>query len=288
MLLAISALGIPFSDSRFQKNGNTISDFLAKFQKDGGFSHTEDDAAPNLMTTEQCLYALSAAERLLQNKPSLFDMSDSLKIQKSEGIWGKLDVVSKSVIKYPGKSFNDIKGLNCQTAVETLSSRGIINGMTDASFEPLGTMTRAQFAAITVLALGLPQKTTDTFADVNETDWFYPYVGTAYSYEIVKGVSGTAFNPYGTITREEAAVMLTRAASLCGLETDMSKYNTLDILAEFPDYTSISDWAVNAMAFCCKENILDTSVIEIKPREAVTRGEIAEIIYKMLGKADLL
>ena len=288
VLLCMSVLGIPYTDSRFIKNGNTILDFILKFQKDGGFSHTEDETAPNLMTTEQCLYSLAAAERLYENKPSIFDMSDAPKLQKSEGLSGKLDDVSKSVIKYQGKTFEDIKGLGCREAVETLASRGIINGMTDLAFEPSGTMTRAQFATITVLALGLPVKPTDVFADVNENDWFFPYVGTAYSYEIVKGVSETEFNPSGTITREEAAVMLCRAAALCGLGTDMSLLNPLDYLSEFPDYTEISAWAQNAMAFCCKENILDTSVIYLNPHEAVLRAEIAEMIYKMLGKANLL
>ncbi|MBO4898234.1 MAG: S-layer homology domain-containing protein [Clostridia bacterium] len=288
VLLCISQLGIPYTDSRFIKNGSTIPDFLTKFQKDGGFSHTADEDAPSLMTTEQCLYSLAAAERLSQNKPSIFDMSDAPKPKKSEGLSGKLDDVSISVIKYEGKTFEDIKGLDCQTAVETLASRGIINGMTDLAFEPSGTMTRAQFATITVSALSLPQKQTNAFADVNTADWFYPYVGTAYSYGIVKGVSETEFNPSGTITREEAAVMLCRAAALCGLDTDMSMYNTLDYLSEFPDYTDISDWAQNDMAFCCREKILDTSVVYINPREAVTRAEIAEMVYKMLGKANLL
>ena len=284
VLLAISELGIPFTDSRFVKNGNTVLDFLILFQKGGGFSHLENDTAPNLMTTEQCLYALAATERLLLGKASVFDMSDSLGIQKR----GKLDDISVSVIKYKGKSFDDIKEYKNRNAVEALAERGIISGMTENMFVPDGTMTRAEFATITVKALSLPLKTTTFFDDVNTSDWFYPFVGTAQSYKIVNGVSQNAFNPYGTITREEAAAMLTRAAALCGLDTDMSLLNPIDFLAEFPDYTLVSDWAVGSVAYCCKEKILDTSVIEIKPLEAITRGEIAEMIYLLLGKAELI
>ena len=88
--------------------------------------------------------------------------------------------------------------------------------------------------------------------------------------------------------RHGVGLALCRAAALCGLGTDMSLLNPLDYLSEFPDYTEISAWAQNAMAFCCKENILDTSVIYLNPHEAVLRAEIAEMIYKMLGKANLL
>ena len=288
VLLAISELGIPVTDSRFVKNGNTVLDFLCRFRKGGGFSHLENDAEPNLMTTEQCLYALAAAERFLRGKASVFDMSDSLRIQKSEGLPGKLDEISVSVIKYKGKSFNDIKEHKSRNAVETLAERGIINGMTEDMFVPDGTMTRAEFAAITVKALSLPLKTTNLFDDVNESDWFCSFAGTAQNYKIVNGVSQNMFNPYGTITREEAATMLTRAAALCGLDTAMQLSNPIDFLAGFPDYTSVSDWAVNSVAYCCKEKILDTSVTQIEPLEPVKKGEIAEMVYRLLGKAELI
>ena len=288
VLTAISALGIPYSDGRFVKNGNTIPDYLNKYLRDGGFAHTGEDTAPNLMATEQCLYALVAAERLESGKTSLFDMSDVLKSTTSLSDSKKLDEVSKTVIKYPGKTFEDIKDDPSREAIEALAERGVINGMNETEFMPDGTMTRAQFATITVSALSLPGGFSSDFEDVKESDWFFSYINTAYHYGIIKGVSDGIFDPRGLITREQAAVMIKRAASLCGLDTDMSGYPIRDILSEFTDYTTVSDWAADAVAYCFKERILDNGMMEIKPREAVTRSEIAQMIYNMLGKAELL
>ena len=149
-------------------------------------------------------------------------------------------------------------------------------------------MTRAEFAAITVRALGLPIKVNNTFTDVTENDWFYSYVNTAYYYGIVNGVSDAEFNPSGTITREEAAVMVARAAKLCGIDTDIEVPEARDILAGFLDYVKASDWAVGSLAFCYDNEILPNDAMEIKPKEAVIRAEIAQMLYNMLMVSRLI
>ena len=87
-------------------------------------------------------------------------------------------------------------------------------------------MTRAEFAAIVVRALGLTPEGKNSFSDVAAEAWYAPYVGTAYSCGIITGVGDGRFNPSGTITRQEAAVMVSRAAKLCGLETEMDNAAT--------------------------------------------------------------
>ena len=139
-----------------------------------------------------------------------------------------------------------------------------------------------------VKGLALPIKGNDIFTDVTEKDWFYNYVITAYSYGIIKGVSDTEFKPNGTITREEAAVMVARAAKLCGMNTEIEAFETRDILAGFLDYVKASDWAVSSFAFCYDNKILSDDAMEIKPKEAVTRAEIAQMLYNMLTFSKLI
>ena len=117
----------------------------------------------------------------------------------------------------------------------------IIAGTSDDAFCPDDTMTRAEFAAIVVKGLGLPTKEGGRFTDVLQGDWFYNYVNTAQAYGIVTGVSEDEFHPGGTITREEAAVMVARAAKLCGMDTDVETFAARDILAGFTDYVKASD-----------------------------------------------
>lgn len=204
------------------------------------------------------------------------------------GLPDKNEDVKVNEIINKDKTFEDIKDSKNKNAIEELAARGIIDGIDDDTYEPESGMTRAQFAAIAVRALGLPEKNGFDFEDVSETDWFYSYVNTAYAYGIIDGVSDTEFNPNGKITREEAATMTARAAKLCGMKTDMSEDGIRNILAEFTDYTTVSDWAAESVAFCYSENILDNSVLEINPKEEITRAEMAQMIYNMLEKSKLI
>ena len=292
MIVALCELGISLDDPRFVKNSNTILDgMLTYYEKGKGFKHTLDSTS-NQMATEQCFYALVALKRFNEGKNSLYSMSDAILIRetenKHEGLFDKNPDVKKIDIVSHDKTFYDIKGHENQTAIEQLAKRNIINGKTDNSFEPNTTMTRAEFATITVRALGLPLKVNYTFTDVTENDWFYSYVNTAYSYGIVNGVSDAEFYPSGTITREEAAVMVARAAKLCGMNTDIEALEARDILAGFLDYVKASDWAVGSLAFCYDNVILPNDVMEIKPKETVTRAEIAQMLYNMLVLSNLI
>lgn len=287
VLTALSSLGISYKDSRFTKNKNTCVDAILKYYKSGkGFMR---DGSPNSMTTEQCLYALVSAQRLIDGKNPLFDMSDSIRIgETSFGLPGKSDDVKFMAIKYPGKSFDDISGHGAEAVVESLAQKGIINGISSNEFAPNRTMTRAEFATIVSRGLGLEDKSEISFEDISVTEWYYEYVKTAYHYGIVKGTSEKTFNPIGVISKEEAATMIARAASLCGLNTEITADGARNILAAFTDYTDVSEWAMIPLAFCYSQGILDDSQMEINSNNQVTRAEIAQMLYNMLEKAELI
>ncbi len=209
-------------------------------------------------------------------------------IDTPQGLSEKHEDVQIVPVVFSEKTFHDVQNHENQKAIEELAVRGIINGKTDEIYCPDETMTRAEFATIVVRALGLPEKKDKIFDDVSETDWYRVYVNTAYSYGIVNGVSEKEFLPDGKITREEAATMILRAAMLCGMNADDNEVSIRNTLAEFSDYVKASDWAKTALAFCFNEAILDKSVIEINPKEAVTRAEVAQSVYNMLIGASLL
>ena len=193
----------------------------------------------------------------------------------------KLPVITK-------KTFADTTGHPNRAAVEALASRNILNGKSATRFDPNAGMTRAEFAAILVRGLGLPKQGGAAFADVKQSDWFFDAVNTACAYGIVKGVSATAFNPSGSVTREEAAVMLACAAVLCGVSTDYTAFEARNVLAVYPDYVKASDWAYASLAFCYDRGIADSSVTAIQPKAAVTRVEIAQMLYNLLALSKLL
>ena len=82
--------------------------------------------------------------------------------------------------------------------------------------------------------------------------------------------------------------MAVRAARLCGLDTAMKTAEVRDALAQFDDYVQVADWAKDSVAFCYRQGILDPSVLAIQPTVPITRGEIAQMLFHILGKANLL
>ena len=304
VLVALCELGVDAGDARFVKSGNTIIDNILTYMNDDfSFNHTRDSSDNNQMSTEQALYSLAAAKRAADGKNSLYRMKDAVSRGESPGInvsrpagaglAGKDRDVNYVPELYLNKTFSDIQGHANQAGIEALAARGIVNGRDESTFDPDATMTRAEFAAIIVRSLGIvrfaqPQTHKSFFSDVTESDWFCGSVYTAAAYGIVKGVSDSAFNPRSDISRQEAAVMVARAAKLCGLDTDRNEAGVRNTLAQFGDYRTVESWALEALAFCYDAGILDDSVLDIGPGVAILRCEIADMLYRLLQKANLI
>lgn len=296
VLIALAALGIdPRTDSRFVKNdGNwLISNLMTYYVEGGGFKHIKEANSPDGMATEQGFYGLVAYERFLKGQNSFYNMSDVriADVGQPGNTSGrsdeKTDVKINPVTK-PGKTFKDIVNHPAKKEITALASREIISGVSDIDFEPARTMTRAEFAAIMVKALGFTPRKTAGFNDVAANSWYNGYVGTAATYGIIKGRADRVFAPQDTITREEAAVMLARAAKLCGLDPTMSTGETRDMLAQFEDYVESSQWSRESLAFCLKKGFIAQDRMTLQPKEQVTRAEIAVMTHHMLAAAGLL
>lgn len=297
VIVALCEMGISVDDACFVKNGNTLLDNLLRYQNaDGSFLHTSISGGADQMASEQGFYGIVAALRAASGRSSLYRMNDALSLGtgsgsgfgKGEGLEGKNEDVKAVPITTPGTNFDDVIDGDNITAIEALATRGVINGKGDGRFDPDASMTRAEFATIVVRGLGLIPEAKDQFTDVKRTNWAATFVGTAYTYGIVKGTSDTTFNPNGTITRQEAATMVARAAKLCGMDTDMTTMEVRDVLAQFGDYTQSQDWARMSLGFCYSEGILDQSDRNINPEIAILRCEIAEMLFRMLGCANLI
>ncbi len=270
VLTALSSLAISERDGRFVKNGRSPLDALLMFYHAGqGFSHLASSPV-DIMATEQALYALVALQRRQLGKNSLFDMTD----EHAPSV-----LHSRTLTAY--KTFDDIASLEQREAVEALAKRGIISGMTETTFAPGETMTRAAFAAMIVRALSLSLNDITPFCDVPATAWHAPYVGGAYDAFIVNGVSDTMFSPEETITREEAAVMIARAFALCMATPSVNTEN----INNFSDADESSPWARDALSLCLAYGLWDDT---LRPKDVATRAEIAAFIYNLLQEAHLL
>lgn len=95
-------------------------------------------------------------------------------------------------------------------AISTLTNLGVIEGYPDGTFQPNGSITRAEFAAIAVRFFDGTENLTwdkDAFSDI-ENHWANGYINKAYLLELVDGYEDGTFRPQNDITRAEAMTIV--------------------------------------------------------------------------------
>ena len=81
---------------------------------------------------------------------------------------------------------------------------------------------------------------------------------------------------------------MARLAAKCGLRVNYDAAACRNVLSQFGDYRTCAAWAQEGLAFCYDNGILDSSVLNIRPNEAVSRAEAAAMFHALLDAALLL
>lgn len=171
--------------------------------------------------------------------------------------------------------------------IATLVGHHLVNGMPDGTFAPEQSVTRAQFAKLIVLAMGLKPNpdAAPTFKDVSTGDWDYGYVAAAQASGLIEGYNGS-FNPNAVITREQMAAIMVRALETEGLVTPVAG---ADSLSTYQDSSSVDAWAQSYMATAVNAGLIHgLGSEELAPLNDTTRAQSATItvrILKLLGLA---
>ena len=114
---------------------------------------------------------------------------------------------------FASAAFTDQADIKATDAVDMLVALGVVDGFEDGSFQPNGTVTRAQMAKmIYVLRTGKSDASAynndkTSFTDIN-SHWAAGYIKYCQSLGIIAGKSNTKFDPNGKVTAQEAAKML--------------------------------------------------------------------------------
>ena len=172
----------------------------------------------------------------------------------------------------PKVTLTDISGHWAQADIQKLVAAGAISGYPNKTFKPNNNITRAEFAVTLVKALKLAPKSGKVFNDT-ANHWAKDNIATAQAYGIISGYSDTKFGPNDKITREQMAVMVTKAASLKAAANAKT----------FTDSAKVSAWAKDAVIAASSNGIIsgypDGS---FKPKANATRAEAATMIVKIM------
>lgn len=165
------------------------------------------------------------------------------------------------------KEFTDADEIKYKEAVDLLTGIGVIDGMGDGTFNPAGTLTRAQACKILTYILGYEDiSATSTFTDT-KGHWAEGPIALCAGEGIVNGMGDGTFNPDGTLTGSAWGKMLLGALG----------YN-----AEFEGMTGES-WEVGVAKTLKKTGLL-AGLTGLDLAKQITRETACQMAYNALGE----
>lgn len=166
-------------------------------------------------------------------------------------------------------------------AIQFLKEKNIIQGYDDDTFKPDNEINRVE--ALKIITSGvLGVDVTDQyyeildlpFVDIEET-WYIPYLNECFKREIVSGYPDHTFRPGNTINLAESLKVILEASEIDveSIEVSVNPYSDVFHKAWFAKYVKYA-----------KDKILiePKSNGKLEPDKNMTRGDFAEIIYRLI------
>lgn len=163
--------------------------------------------------------------------------------------------------------------------VKDMYERGLMTGTGADTFSPDLSTTRGMIVSILYRLEGSPAcDTPETFADVNDGDWYADAVRWAASENIVAGYSAEAFGPNDPITREQLASILYHYTEYKGGDVTARAD-----LSTFADGDSVADWSRETVEWANAEGLVKGQPGNlIDPQGQATRAQVAAIFARYL------
>ena len=153
--------------------------------------------------------------------------------------------------------------------IQALTNANVVSGSGNGYFNPEGAITRGEIAKMIVNALALETGVNHSFSDVPESHIFYKEIATLASLNIAQGYSDNSFKPEHQVTRQEIALLVSRA-----LQISSSNDNPFE---------DVEKYAGAIVALMDNGIIKGTSASTFEPTKNATRGEAAAIIARVMN-----
>ncbi len=176
--------------------------------------------------------------------------------------------------------------------IKVLSEKGVIVGYPDGTFKPDSNVTRAEFAAMAIRALG--QEHTKVaqpvhFTDIDENHWAYEDIQKAVYFDLISNSKADeSFRPDDSVSRAESISVAVNALTT----EQISPIKAKEVLTKtYTDANSIPEWFLIPAG---KAEILGMIVVAPSAKKAsleatrpATRAEVAAILFNMMEQAKL-
>ena len=184
-----------------------------------------------------------------------------------------LSVTAFAAVEDTGFSDVDADDWFADSAVY-VRDNGIMNGTSATTFDPNGTTSRGQIAAILYRAAGSPAASGGTaYSDVAETAYYASAVRWASASGVVTGYDDGTFRPNDPITRQQMAAILWRCAGSPAAESG----------TDYADESAIASYAVTAVDWARDAGVISgRDGNRFDPSGRATCAQAAVILHRYL------
>jgi len=191
-----------------------------------------------------------------------------------------LFLISSSGQTVEAATFSDVSEDNqYYTVVESLAASGVISGYEDGTFQPDKEVNRAEALKIILKSAGIQPGTglfSTGFTDVQLYSWYAGYVMQALLSGIISGNPDGTFAGERTVNEAEYLKM-----TLNTYKIDLSKHQNLDYW--IASDTAPGQWYTPYLSYAKTLGLVYPDLNNnLYPSKYLTRGQCAEIIYKLM------
>lgn len=161
------------------------------------------------------------------------------------------------------------------SAIENAVKNDLLGGYPDKTIRPNGNITRAEIASVISKAFAATEiGYIGNYQDVAYTSWYYEAMQKVVNMGLFTGDNNFKLNPEAPITREEVAVVITKA-----FELESTGTNSLD---KFVDSDLVSEWAKPYVSALVENKIMSGDNLgRLNPKGNITRAEFAQIMQNV-------
>ena len=249
--------------------GDDIDYIIVSYPKHGTISLSKDDGGEFCYTPEES-----------------YDGKDSFVfvVRDEYGNYSTPEKVSLKVTKRMSEVvYVDMEDSKSYNAAVAMTAMGIMNGSRlgdDMYFSPDASVTRAEFVAMAMKALGIRPDTTltETFFDDNDEipKSLVGYVATAARCGIITGsfeFEGLKFRPSDSITRCEAAIVM---SNLLDIKAESAVFSEIDGIESVPVWARSCVGAMYSIGVFSSEESVSID-------GTLTRETVAEYLYRIIN-----
>ena len=160
-----------------------------------------------------------------------------------------------------------------------------MKGYPGGEFQPDGTMTRAEFAAVMIKAFPNAPVVRDEpqFSDVSPDFWGWSAINRAYSRGFLSGYPGNQFKPAQSISRAQAMIVIAKTQSQPTQQSTAAAADAVVLRDYFKDAQTIPLYARPGIATATRSGLVVNypEVSRLRPNDSITRGEATALLCRL-------